>query len=399
MKYTILLISLLTAFRCIAQNPVTGVQFKEAALSSVDVLSSHFLLLQAQSHYNKILNNVSVTDHIAPAKLFINNGTSWDGKISRLLINTGIGYGSIKKFGVFAGFQGDYVYARGNKVNKESKLVRCDVVQGVWYFGFSFLGFQLDAGKLFHANEFALDNNQDFAGDTSQITKSGISDFEKDMSVYTLYHKSGIYFSTVFSKIKYDGLDKRILSEYKFNIQPLKKYLPDVYGLPFLDLIGYTPLSTYYNKYKDFYTAAFNADQTTKNKMGYDATLGSDDIKKLGLRSALTLQVYPKASFRKFEVAYNYFRKEKTQVFGARSQFFMKDKTPNFSFDAFATISTKVKNLTFSVSYSYNSPDNVTFVPLPKLHVIGIQIILGKRETAKAVIPYAAAILSENKEK
>lgn len=40
-----------------------------------------------------------------------------------------------------------------------------------------------------------------------------------------------------------------------------------------------------------------------------------------------------------------------------------------------------------ALSYSYNSPDSGTFLPIPDVHVIGFQIVYGPVEMARPLLP------------
>ncbi|MBI4815152.1 MAG: hypothetical protein HY791_02765 [Deltaproteobacteria bacterium] len=48
-----------------------------------------------------------------------------------------------------------------------------------------------------------------------------------------------------------------------------------------------------------------------------------------------------------------------------------------------------------TASYSYNSPDSVTFFPIPDAHVIGLQLVVGALELARPLVP----IVSPRKDK
>lgn len=45
-----------------------------------------------------------------------------------------------------------------------------------------------------------------------------------------------------------------------------------------------------------------------------------------------------------------------------------------------------------ALSYSYNSPDNTTFLAIPQAHVFGVQIALGPSEMANPLVPLVRAV-------
>lgn len=389
-KYIFLALILFILFlQTQAQEMITGPQYRNATLQSVDVLSSHLTLLQAQAHYDKMLSNISNTTHFAPVKLFVNDGSVQQGFISRVLLPMGAGFGTVDKFGIYGGFQGDFVKVTGHET------AGARTFEAITYFGVAAKGFQVDAGFTKDAG-FNLDGNFEFARYSHQLAKDSSRLSSTDKRIVSLYHRSGLYMNMIFAQQWRNG--PFYFSEMKTNVQPLKKILPKVFGLPFVELISYTPLSSYYNRYKDYYNESSDLTPASPTRKNFDFAFGSDDILKKGLRPAITIGIRPKVVFKKAELAYNYFNEDKTWIAGARAQMFFKGTAGDFSFETFVTHTFAEEMMTWSLSYSYNSPDNVTFIPLPKLHVIGLQFIFGRRETAKAIIPYAASILSEEKE-
>lgn len=399
MKLSITIILLLIILGVNAQKYITGPQFKAAAEGSVDILSSHLMLFQAQSKHDKILNNISLTSRFAPSTFLINNGTIAKSSVQRNLFNFNVGYGSIEEFGFFGGMAFDLIHA-GPRDKTGDRAWGSGHNEYIIYLGFAAGGFQADFGSLISfissgTSSSDYDYNNEFSLVKPPVDTVYYTSPKKYGRAFTLYHQSGIFFMANFTKVYINGVDRIKMSDYKFSLQPLKKFLPDIYGMPFMDLIAYSPLSSYYAQYKDFYNKAFQIDEAAMKEKEFDWSPGSDGIYKKGLRASVTFHAYPDIYFKKAELAYNYFRNELTQVCGARTQFYMREHKPNISFDAFVMLSTESKKATVSLSYSYNSPDNTTFIPLPKLHVIGIQVIFGQRETAKAIIPYANSILTD----
>jgi len=43
-----------------------------------------------------------------------------------------------------------------------------------------------------------------------------------------------------------------------------------------------------------------------------------------------------------------------------------------------------------TVSYSYNTPDSATFLPIPNAHVAGVQWIYGRPEMGRPLVPLLA---------
>jgi len=372
---------------------ISGPEYREATLKSIDVLSSHLILLQAQALHDQILNNISYTIRFAPADLRLNDDSIHSGSFVRSLLPSSVGYGTVSGLGAFIGLQGDYIKVfdltdkdeKDQTTNGELQAVGAEVSQVIAFAGISLLGFQLDAGIMGGAG-FRLDKDGEFAQNRSQLVKDTSVLSDKPRFVYTAYHKSGVYLSTIF------GIDpvshERALSDFKLNVQPLEQYLPEFYGLPFLDIVSYTPIAAYYQKYLVTDTSGGNAKSVPKSSRDYDFSYGSDNFLTQGFRPSMTLKVRPHMAFRQVDAAYvkNW---GDILILGGRGAYYLKGGESNVSVDAFAMLSL---GLTFGFSYSYNSPDNVTFLPLSGLHVFGVQVIWGARETAKMLFPFSPAL-------
>jgi hypothetical protein len=378
---------------------IDGPQYRDATLQSIDIMSSHLTLLQAQAQHDRILNNISYTIRFAPANLRLNSDSVHRGSFVRSLLPFSVGWGTVNGFGLFAGMQGDYVKVFDltdkdeltEEVNGEEQAVGTEVSQAIFYAGISVLGFQLDAGLLGSVG-FKLDKDGEFAENRSQIVKDTSYLSKKPRYVYTIHHKSGVYLSTIFNIDSATG--GQTLADFKVNIQPLENYLPEFYGLPFLDIVSYTPLSDYYNEYTVEDTTDGNA-QAPKSGRNYDFSYGSDNLFIQGFRPSMTLKVRPHVAFRKFDVSYVRGLFGNAAVFGARTAYYVRGGESNFSLDTFGVISFSPSH-TLGLSYSYNSPDNITFLPLPGLHVWGVQLIWGARETAKKLFPYAFTLITDD---
>lgn len=382
---------------CQAKEVISGPQYRDATLKSIDVLSSHLTLLQAQAEHDQILNNISYTIRFAPANLLLNDSSVNKGSFVRSLLPSSVGLGSVSGIGFFVGLQGDYikVFDLDTKDDTTSDGQRSgvgtEVSQVIAFAGISLLGFQLDAGIIGGVG-FVLDKDLQFAKYKTQQVKDTSFLSAKPRYVYTLYHKSGIYLSTIFKTDTLTG--KQTLSDFKLNIQPLKNYLPDFYGLPFLDLLAYTPLSPAYSKYTVQDTTSGNSKSVSKEKKDYEVSFGSDDFFTTGFRPDFTILARPHLAFRKLDFSYVRCLFGNSLVLGSRASYFVRNGNSNLSVDAFGVISFS-EVTTLGLSYSYNSPDNVTFLPLPGLHVFGVQLIWGARETAKKLFPYVSGIVDD----
>jgi len=396
-KYLLIAILFLFAFTKVStQTTISGEEYKNAVISSIDILSAHMQILRAQNQYENALSYFSMTYRTAPANFKINDGSTRNGTITRFLFPLGFGFGSPKSFCFFAGTNMDWVMTKGNNG------FGYNTVEALMHAGVGFYNFQFTAGKLYEP-KIALDGNGEFASVKKEVNAEGLKDQSNNGKLFTLYHKTGVYFSAVFSDVdEFNYTTERPetktwqLQEFKFNIQPLKQYLPDAAGLPFVDIVKLSPFKKYYNEYSNFYNNGLtnvDSEREPKKKDQYELTLGSDNLLSNGIHCAVTLNRKTGVSFRKAELAYVYYT-DKSFVFGSRAMVFMNNTNPKFSFDSFCLISMG-ENAHLGISYSYNCPDNTTFLPLPELHTIGVQLAFGKRETSKAISSYASAILSQ----
>ncbi|MBL8026823.1 MAG: hypothetical protein JNL74_10460 [Fibrobacteres bacterium] len=365
------------------EGVVYGPQFRSATLSSVDMLSSQLTLMQAQSLYNKVLSSASFSYVYAPAEIFMNDGSIIDGAFTRSIMMLSAGYGKINKFGVFGGLQLDWV---------KEKTTSNDPNEGGYFLGLSIYNFQLTMAYI-DQNGPTLDGNYDFTLVKNQQPSDNSGWDNYGLRVFSVYHKIGLYASATFSdkpQLTFSGGERETyMSESKINFQPLQSMLPSILGLPFLDYSSYTPNYSYSGDIRDYYDGV-----GTEQEKRHNLQIGADNLFNLKIRSSLTMQVSPEVNFKMGELAYVIMSEKKNAIAGIRTQVFDDGSGMKVGYDSYLLLSIAKKYVNVSFSYSYNSPQRLTFIPLDDLHVFGVQFILGRRETAKAIIPFAASSLA-----
>jgi hypothetical protein len=276
--------------------------------------------------------------------------------------------------------------------------------QGLLFIGIAAYGFQLTYAGFVKDAFAGVDAYGNFGAPKggvhyySYIPGGGIYKDQVGGSkdTFMAYHASGASLVVVRDTPPNDG--PRV-SEVRAQLQPLKNWLDARVGLP---VVAFQKLSAA-KAYGDFSSLASTSTQTTATHLDdpYEMEFGSDDLGHLGIRAHALFRVSPTASFRRAELGAYHDLGPLTVAM--RSFAFNVGGTVNLSADAFARFAVSPAGkkgnvgLPFhvSVSYSYNSPESATFVPLPKAQVFGLQLVLGVPELAKQVVPIVRPVSSK----
>ena len=378
-----------------AAQTYTGAQVKAAIEPSVDILKDHVAFLAQQDRYDSMLGYFVFTDRFSPMRFASDDGSRTRGIGNRVSMQVGGGFGSTTTFGMYGGAWMDAV-TMGPDANS--------TYQGILFIGAAVYGFQLTYAAFVKDEFSGVDPYGNFGAPKggvhyySYVPGGGIY---KDQvggakDTFMAYHSSGASLVVVRDTPPTGGPTVR---EVRAQLQPLKNWLDARVGLP---VIAFQKLSAA-KAYGDFSNLASTSVEPPSTGLGdpYELEFGSDDVGHLGIRAHALFRVSPTASFRRAELgAYHDFG---PLTVAMRSFAFNVGGTVNLSADAFARVAVnpvgKKGELGWpfyvSASYSYNSPESATFVPLPKAQVFGLQMVLGVPELAKQVVPIVRPIPSK----
>ena len=382
----------------------------EATRRSIDVIGSHLTFLQTQARKQDLLAYYGFTLRWAPGWFAYSDGQRAAGVLSRGQQNFGAGVGDLDG-GVFFGAQVDAVSA----FSKQGGTWRASGYEGLVFAGGARMGVQATIGYLGTLptpRDFNLDQTGAFAVTSAGGRRLGAPpvdsvDVASNFILLSAYDaRSGAFLSASYGEYpvlvtetsdlgtttRYTGSERR-LSEVRAHLQPLRdRYLPKQYGLP---MIGIAKLDRFKDNYQE---RAAQPDQPVSDKTPYEIELGSDDILAGGFRAHVVYQVSPTMLLRRAELGYvEELGSEGRRVrVGVRAQGFQRAGSFVASADAYGLVG--IGPAQVGLSYSYNSPDGTTFIPVANAHVFGLQVLFGAPETSRPLIPLVRAVEDRQKE-
>lgn len=372
-----------------AGQTYTGPEVKAAVDPSIDILKDQVSFMSIQDRYDAVLGYASMTVRFAPMRFAHDDGTRVSAVGSRTATMFGAGFGSTSGFGVYFGAWTDVVQMGPDKNQ---------AVQGIAFAGVSFVGFQLAYDYFLKSRFSGLDGYGNF-GDSkgavpyySYAPGGGVyaDQIGGSKDAFVAYHESGASLVVV----RDTRPESTTVSEVRAQLQPLKPWLESQYGLPIVAIQKLADWKSYGDPTNS--AQVFQKPQASSGSP-YEVELGSDDLLHEGIRVHAVMRVSPTASFRRAELAkYTDFADEHA-TFAARAFAFHNDDGVHAGLDVYLRYAfsragkprQEPVGLPFAVaaSYSYNSPDASTFVPLPYAHVFGVQLVLGVPDLAKPLVP------------
>ncbi len=401
-----------------AQTIFHGRDINDAAKRSIDIVNDHLVFQQAQARYRSILWYIGYTHRWAPGQFQLDDGRRVSGNLTRVQFNLGGGFGNYETFGVFVGASVDLVAPLARDGGQISALNwTSNAGQNLAFIGVVGHGFQATFGQMQNnrnPSDLGLDPYGRFtagdrpryrAGAPGELTST--DDAPWIHNVVTVYHDSGAFLGITYARHRSFGVDENRISDVRFNFQPLKRYLPDLAGLPTFGIAKLDGLKKYYADALDARQGPQPGAATPTPGPAaipaatspYEIELGTDDALGIGARVRLYTEVYPNPSFRRADFAITQVRPigRGWALTGAARAITFRRNIGGMSgaADAFALIGRAPFRdgehvgwpMHFGLAYSYNSPDGSTFLPIPNAHVFGFQFVAGVPETSKPIIP------------
>lgn len=394
--------------------------------------------MQAQNRYSRALGYLTWTTRWAPGRAELNDGQRVAANLSRTQFNLGLGFGSLNSFALFGGANMDMV-TLSNPVAAPIENFNTGLSGQTYLFiGMSLYDIQITYASMQNlVNENAL--KRDLWGNFQATTSSGNSNTVATRSgtpkylsnnsdgsawlydVLSIYeNRTGAFLALGFAdtpqshettdefgqkRVEY-STPTRKLNEFRLNIQPLKSIPQSVLNTVGLPSLGLRRLSAYRDYYQDrindvksLSTGALGSvPRSDSLSYPYEIDVGSDDAFGLGIRWRVVTQVSPNQQFQRAELGFvdEFPWNQGAFRVGSRFVAYSARDTINVAFDSyvlFAPIRSMRESgllaapFSMGLSYSFNSPDTTTFLPIENAHVMGVQLILGYPETARPLIP------------
>jgi len=375
-------VALLGSLPASSQTVFRGAEVS-AGIRAVDVHANLLQLLQGYAHYDDLLNYMYFTTRWAPGEFQFQGGGRGSGNLARFIGGAGFGAGTPSEYGVFGGIAVDAVSTTG--LSGESY----GGYQSLVYFGGALGSVELVlSGKvnfLQGGDGFDIWHNYRRSGESEHYRTAlpfSTNDNKFEGDTFTLYeNRSGAFVAVTMAA--HGGAPT-----VSANLQPLARLLPNLWGLP---VIGFALLDPGDGR------GILDLPREVQTPIGTDDALG------FGVRFRVVPQWYPTVQLKRAELGFvrsiGDLGADVPFGFGARVVLHRPEETYQVSTDAFASVGLYQYEedktpeghakyaLFLAASYSYNSPDGTTFLPIADAHVFGFQLVWGRPETAKPLIP------------
>jgi len=388
-----------------------GPEISELARQSIDVMKMHKQAMETQLTLDEAPVWFEFSERSMPARFRLDDGRAVRGGLSRLGISLGLGGGQpTTGFAAFAGIQGDYVVV-SQFPNMFAKIDGFGPYTGevVFYGGVAFEGLQVSGGMLLSRDFTNLDRDGYFMADAAKpppvrpggpvAADSDTTDPQVRTSTFLMVtHSEGGALGAAFNDASRQGQDTLAALKAEFAPRRLidRLELHEKIGIPGIGLDLYGRGYDYYgDRVKAMRTAVDNAANTGAalpspadyyTPPTYEIPIFSRDIAGLGPWVRVVNQVSPKPLFRMLEVGYeasgDFFR------VAADAKLFRRGAAYTGCAEAYAALG--YRRAWWTLSYSYNTPDGSTFLPIPNAHVMGFQVVYGPPEMARPLVPLMA---------
>lgn len=396
-----------------------GPELNAMARQSIDVMKMHQHAMKAQLALDDAPIFLEGTMRATAATFQFLDGHRLDAGIRRAGASLGFGSGRPRtETAWFFGAQMDSVESTSFPYFiKEVDGFETRALQGALYAGFAYRGFQLSAGVVIEEPLSSVDERGFFTAPSGPPTfRPGAPSFadgaEPDVpgvrtsTFVTLTQAEGVSIGATIASLSESVA--ATLAALRTEIIPSlameRANLRDKIGVPGIGLNRYAAGIDYYgDRFAELRDVANRAAAgfepvaalANAGSDTYEIPLILEDIAETGFSLRAITQVAPKPLFRAAEASWQ-IRAEKARL-GAKASLFRRGDALTGNTDAYAAACPYA--LIFSIpceglmqlwltgSYSYNSPDASTFLPIPNAHVLGLQLVWGPPEMARPLIP------------
>lgn len=390
----------------------TGPEVQDAKLRSIDVVDSHLSLMGVQARFGQPPSYVGGTVRWAPGRILLNTGERVAANLSRSQLTFGGGFGSLDGGALFAGAIFDFVMLSNPLYGSIPNFTGNEGGEAEAFAGVGFRGVQLSY-SLAVSGIGESGSNRDPWGNYQPANAEELplrpgapvpdtpGNERPAFSFLSAYEeRTGAFLALVW--VEHGGESK--LSEVRANLQPLSGIVPqgirDVAGLPSIGLRKLDDAIDYYREARsgDLVSAGEPVPEPpTLGTSQYETDFGADDVLRGGLRWRARLRVSPSVTFRYAELGYvdDFDLEERAGLrVGARLMVVSSEGSyaPAGESVVLGRIGPRERGLHVGFSYSYDSPDGVTFLPIRDAHVFGLQVVYGPPETSRPIVPLVREI-------
>jgi hypothetical protein len=395
----------------LAAEPFTALTMKPYLANEVNALELNHLYLQSLFALDSTPFTLGAGIRSAPASYLRTDGEVTDAGLGKAIYVLAIGAGRPRSgFAVFGGLNLSNVRPSGYpNVTAQSgdadSFISAQGGSSVVFLGVAYKGLALEVAQFATEQKYDADGHGRFVaggcdpdfGCGGRTTRAGgpiasspvTTEIDRQSVVANVESIHG-YSAAVIVTPKQPGVEKTTLTGFRLLAQPSQLAR---YGLGALGagLNSYDAGVDYYGDQLDALNeaaASGGAIPDAEEGRLYEIPLVSDDIAGTGINGRIAVQVAPKAAFRLAEVGYAAQASGSWLIpqVGGRAKMFLRDESYVPSVDAYAGVfwlfdqdepDDDDNGLSVYASYSYNSPDSLTFVPLADAHVIGLQMVYG----------------------
>lgn len=379
-----------------------GPEVRQLSMQSLDVLKMHLYVLRAQLAMDDTPFFFELAVRSTPGDFVLSDGTSHAGGLTRMGLSMGGGFGRpTSGLGVFAGVQYDMVYVSPFPYlfANHPDLDQAGQRQALLYVGGGAYGFQISWGIIGESTFEGLDDEGRFRPantDATPVDNPGPRQF------FTFTHAEGLRAGGAIASVG----GERILTTLRTELSPERlweRFGLREYGLTSLGLNRYAAEVDYYlDRLESLRAVATDPGAAIDEQLEatYEVPLRQEDILGSGAHLQLVTQVRPDVLFRSAEIGWQT-RLEIVDA-AARAIVFRRGDGHELAAEAFVAFHPEwFKYFSFfgvpkiTLSYSYNTPESTTFLPIPGAHVIGAQWIYGPSEMGRPLVPLIPTVEQE----
>lgn len=429
------LVGLLAFSRQARAETYYGPEIATLARQTIDVMKLHQHVIQQQLALDETPAFFELSIRSMPATFQFDDGAKMRAGLSRAGLSMGIGFGKpTTGFAGFIGFQVDAMATTQfpNPFVATTEGEGFDYGQSLVYAGLAAHGFQFTYGLLISGDQasglspqgyFTRQNFGYRDGTPAEVYPTGDVTYSHFV---TFSQAEGLSLGATLAEI--DGVSdvgdaqesatRLALAAFRAEFAPAKWIerldLRERLGVPGIGLNRYAARIDYWgDRYHEVRRQAESfvneiragkemVDAVTKAPAGeesgketWEIPVFLEDIVGTGVTARIIPQVLPTVKLRALEASYRY-QVERLKV-GARTFAFQRGKALTGSAEAYVAFQPEffkylsilgVPWMTFS--YSYNTPDAATFLPIPNAHVLGVQWIYGRPEMGRPLVPLVA---------
>lgn len=422
-----LLLSVVLAGSAQAAEPYVAESLRPYLNNEVNALELNHLFLQSMLEMDRIPVTVGTAVRASPAQYRRMDGKITDAGLAKNLYTLSLGLGHPRTgFGAFVGGiasnirPSDFpnIWALSGDGNE---LIRASGTSAVFFGGLAYkgtvlqlalhrteLGFDASAAGLFVPGGCNLQTGcsgrlpREFAPVESPPVSYGN---RKNALLINLENGDGYHAEALIGSVEDiadtgEMLRRKALAAAKVLGMP-KGLIPEQIGRAGAGLNLYDKAVDYYgDRSVDVQQAAQQNEPppATDKRPMLELPLVGGDLGETGLQARVVPQILPVPTLRLLEVGISHegaLGNTFVPSLGGRAKVFKRGKAYQPSVDAFAGLLLSYGDLSHEVargvsvvaSYSFNSPDSLTFVPIPGTHVLGLQMIVGNATALPPPLP------------